>query len=907
MLVNLFMLSSYCFAQKTLSPILTQYKITSKNEKKISNLLLNIANEMKHLGLNSQNIRSTEYSEKHTNFLFQIDRKARLRVTISYEEKIEPILDLIKITSGEIESFNREFKLIVAWIPYQNMITIAEEETIVNIKETERGHLRTGSVTSEGDSIHNADDVRNFIGADGTGIAVGVISDGCTNIASSQSTDDLPSSINVIDNSVGGDEGTAMLEIIHDLAPGADLAFSEGFESSTEFINSISDLVSAGCDVIVDDIGYFGEPWFEEGPIATAARNAIENDGIVYASSAGNSNDQHYEGDYLSEGGSYLGLTDVHDFDGNGDWTQQISVGRFTTVAIFLQWSEPFDGATSEYDLHLANSSATNLLGVSRSRPDPNDPYLYIWYSNNRNTIATCNLVIEKVSGTDKRVELAYNWSGSIAVDEYNDLPGSINGQPSVSEVIAAGAVRYSSPETIEYFSSTGPSRIYSYPSYSFVDRSKPDIVAVDGNIITGAGGFGQEYPEGSGEIRFFGTSASAPHAAACAALIWSAYPGLTNTQVKQRILDKATDLGSSGFDYTFGYGRIDVQQACDSPEFLVNGINGGSSALINSSITPGDDFAELTGYTLIADQPPYLSYLDSIRFTLSGSADAADFDNFYLYIDNNGDKVITPVIDDLLGTQSYAPLLHFGNLSYSFTDAGSDIILVADVNSNANPSHFLDVQLQNNTDVEAYFDVYPTTTNFPFDPPDISLPVELIYFTAVLNNDKISLAWETASEINSAYFEIKKINEQDTTTLTKINAAGNSSDVNSYSYIDKSITYGNTVTYSLYLIENNGHRKKLDQATITVSFPEEWELAQNYPNPFNPSTKIKFELPKPESVKIEVYNIIGQKIETLLNQPMPAGYHEIEFNGQNLSSGVYLYKIEAGEWHDVKKMILIR
>ena len=88
---------------------------------------------------------------------------------------------------------------------------------------------------------------------------------------------------------------------------------------------------------------------------------------------------------------------------------------------------------------------------------------------------------------------------------------------------------------------------------------------------------------------------------------------------------------------------------------------------------------------------------------------------------------------------------------------------------------------------------------------------------------------------------------------------------------------------------------------------PQKFSLHQNYPNPFNPSTRIKFDLPKPENVKIEVYNIIGQKVETLLNKPLPAGYHEVEFNGHNLSSGVYLYRIEAGEFQDVKKMILIK
>jgi parallel beta-helix repeat protein len=93
----------------------------------------------------------------------------------------------------------------------------------------------------------------------------------------------------------------------------------------------------------------------------------------------------------------------------------------------------------------------------------------------------------------------------------------------------------------------------------------------------------------------------------------------------------------------------------------------------------------------------------------------------------------------------------------------------------------------------------------------------------------------------------------------------------------------------------------------FSSQLPVTYALFQNYPNPFNPSTKIKFALPIPENVNIKVYNIIGQKLETILNKPMPAGYHEVEFNGQELASGVYLYLIEAGKWQDVKKMVVIK
>ena len=98
------------------------------------------------------------------------------------------------------------------------------------------------------------------------------------------------------------------------------------------------------------------------------------------------------------------------------------------------------------------------------------------------------------------------------------------------------------------------------------------------------------------------------------------------------------------------------------------------------------------------------------------------------------------------------------------------------------------------------------------------------------------------------------------------------------------------------------GFIEQTKKLTLTGYF-----LQQNYPNPFNPFTTIKFTLPKSEPVNIEVYSTLGQRIETLIDKRMPAGYHQVEFNAQNLSSGIYFYKIETGQFHDVKKMILIK
>ncbi len=90
-------------------------------------------------------------------------------------------------------------------------------------------------------------------------------------------------------------------------------------------------------------------------------------------------------------------------------------------------------------------------------------------------------------------------------------------------------------------------------------------------------------------------------------------------------------------------------------------------------------------------------------------------------------------------------------------------------------------------------------------------------------------------------------------------------------------------------------------------SIPTGFELNQNYPNPFNPSTVIRFGLPEKTNVKISIYNLIGEKVADLVSQEMNAGYYEVQFNANGLSSGVYLYRIEAGSFISVKKMLLLK
>jgi hypothetical protein len=189
---------------------------------------------------------------------------------------------------------------------------LAELPVVVAIRPAERGRTSAGSVTSEGDAAARADELRSE-GYDGAGTVVGVISDGVSHLASAQASGDLGGVTIPPDARCRpgtGDEGTALLEIVHDLAPGAALLFSEGVTSSLVFIDAVNCLRAAGAAVIVDDLVFLDEPFFADGPVAQTVRAAVQA-GVSHHSSAGNFAQQHVEQPYRKSP-----TTDFHDFRG---------------------------------------------------------------------------------------------------------------------------------------------------------------------------------------------------------------------------------------------------------------------------------------------------------------------------------------------------------------------------------------------------------------------------------------------------------------------------------------------------------------------------------------------------------------------------------------------------------------
>ena len=193
-----------------------------------------------------------------------------------------------------------------------------------------------------------------------------------------------------------------------------------------------------------------------------------------------------------------------------------------------------------------------------------------------------------------------------------------------------------------------------------------------------------------------------------------------------------------------------------------------------------------------------------------------------------------------------------------------------------------------------------------------IPLPVELSSFTSNVISRNVKLSWVTATETNNSGFEIYRKSEQ--TDWMKIGFVSGSGTVNtpkSYSYNDDGLSTGK-YSYELKQIDFNGNFRIFNLSGITeIGVPKKFEVSQNYPNPFNPVTKIDYNLPLDSKVMIKIYDITGKEIKTLVNTTEQAGYHTINFNGNDFSSGMYFYRVFAdggGQNFEItKKMLLIK
>ena len=519
--------------------------------------------EMMGRGLTRQSARARGASA-FSNPLVRVDRQGNIQTYIYVDFFGAAERVLLESYESEIEIVNEELNIVQAWIPFTRIMEIAQLPFVTRVTAPNYAIPWIGSVTTEGDAILRADEVR-ALGADGSGVKVGVISNGVDSRASAVASGDLPPNITIL-NPGDGDEGTAMLEIVHDLAPGAQLGFC-GVQTSLDMIPCVNGLAGTfNADIIVDDLGFFLEPYFEDGPIAKAVENVLNVfPDLIYASSAGNSAERHYQGIYVDSN------------DGRGSHQISLNNNAFeitgSPVVVVLQWSNEFGSSGDNYDICLASwtpaqCAEANINDVQDGNDDPIEAVV-------ANCSSGCSLQVRLISGNPQELEL-YVFFGSLAGED-QVAADSIWGHPAVPGVLATAAIDAGDPgnDTIEPFSSRGPVTILPLAQ---PPRQKPDVTAIDGVSVTGAGGFPSP---------FFGTSAAAPHVAGVAALLKGGFSSADD--IIDALKGSAVDLGPAGFDDTFGAGRIDafaaVEQNNQPPAGVIDTPAGNQTILKGESV----------------------------------------------------------------------------------------------------------------------------------------------------------------------------------------------------------------------------------------------------------------------------------------------------------------------------------
>jgi hypothetical protein len=453
-----------------------------------------------------------------------------------------PTAFLDSVLSGVVDRDEKN-GLVTARVTVAELATLAHLKGVRQVREVDRPVVAAGKAMTGGDAVIRSD-LLKAQGLTGAGVRIGVISDGVDGSAAALASGDL-GPVNVIGNAQGGNEGTAMLEIIHDIAPGAELYFHDHGDSVLGFDQAVDDLVAAGCTVIVDDVAWPREPFFEDGVIATHLESVLASHKLVYVTATGNYARQHFQGPFVDDGEGF------QDFSGTGSDQPFLyaTVPSGEDLRVVMQWSERFGSAADDFDLYLCDATTGDVLRASTNRQTgASDPLESLSWTNSGagREVAIVALHRGGTGGSWTLEVYAYPSSGAEVRGINLVAADGIYGHQAVPDVVSVGAVSVSNPGAIEPFSSHGPVT-HLFPSTSVIP--KPDICGPDRVAVSGAGGF---------KTIFVGTSAASPHIGALCALVWSARPELSAGAIRSALYSSAVDLGETGRDNVYGWGRAD-------------------------------------------------------------------------------------------------------------------------------------------------------------------------------------------------------------------------------------------------------------------------------------------------------------------------------------------------------------
>ena len=543
--------------------------------------------------------------------LQETDREAKdERVMVDIRADVTPaVLTRIRELGGTVINSVPKYQAIRAQIPLRAVVRLAALDEVRTIRPADEARTRGRAATlspasrtraadapvtkkdntSQGDVAHRANSARRTHKVDGTGIGVGVIANGVQSLADRQATDDLPARITVLPDQEGsGDEGTALLEIVHDLAPGAELYFATGNGGAPQMAENIEALCEAGANVIVDDIGYALEAVFQDG-IVSKGVNAAVADGCFFFSAGGNDGNLTYgttgvwEGDYaagtsLVVDGETVGIR--HDFGGGVEANEVRGSGARIIV---LQWADPLGASANDYDLFLINEDGDVIASSTDTQDGTQDPIEVI--RSPGGGLSGLSVVVVKASGSDRYLRV-HAFDGRLGIQTAGNLYGHAAAENAVVVAMvdvrtAAGSGRvFNGTESVRTSNSDGPRRIFFEPDGTAITAGnfsstggqllqKPDLTAAT-CVRTATPGFST----------FCGTSSAAPHATAIAALMLEAAGGpnqVTLAQLRTGMTTGAAvlDIEASGVDRDSGAGIVMAPGSVDAVDVVAADRNG--------------------------------------------------------------------------------------------------------------------------------------------------------------------------------------------------------------------------------------------------------------------------------------------------------------------------------------------
>lgn len=469
------------------------------------------------------------------------------------------ISNVVLRLGGQVIDAYERYRCVNARIPVETVESLAAEPGVTHVRTMPRGRPNKVN-TSEGVSAHLVDEVRSTYGLTGKGVKVGVLSDSVDYLDDVQWTGDLPD-VEVLDDYWGDGEGTAMLEIVHDMAPDAELYFATADRSEESFAENIRALADAGCKVIVDDYTYLDEPAFQDGIIAQAVADVTAR-GCLFFSSAANSGSLK-----MGTSGTFEG--DFKDTDGDGymnfpDGKNYIELSQCAHWRITLQWSDPWGASSNDYDLEIEWPDGTTSCGNDTQDGDDN-PYEVIRGCCD----GECNgakIKVKKRSGADRYIRIDTH-RGQLS----GGTSGNTYGHNACEAAITLGAASarenarpFTTRAVMEDYSSDGPRHMFYAANGSPLTPGnllasggrilqKPEVVAAD-DVSCATYGFNP----------FGGTSASAPHAAAIAALMLEKKSNLTKEQLLEAWTSTSWRIDGSTWNACSGHGIINAKAAVE-------------------------------------------------------------------------------------------------------------------------------------------------------------------------------------------------------------------------------------------------------------------------------------------------------------------------------------------------------